>query len=149
MIALACARERDVRDAAAAGRWNADLKGHVSGCATCGEVAAVTLALTGPEARDAETGRPLLSSEIDPARLWARARQTRRLKAEAQISRIITVTQIGSGMIVLAVLMFIARHTISWPAVSADLRSADPTAAATTLLLLAALGLSRLVSKNS
>jgi len=44
-MACECVREQDVLDALTAGRWNDDLREHVSGCAICSDLADVAAAL--------------------------------------------------------------------------------------------------------
>jgi len=85
MTPIVCPRERDVRDAAASGRWPADLAGHAERCDVCRDVRLVTSAL-------ATTSAPP-PADVEPRALFACARHVRRINVESRISFIVTLTQ--------------------------------------------------------
>lgn len=88
-----CAREQDVLDAVAAGRWpgrcDAELKGHVESCAICQDVAAVFEALA--VERDAAWEE---AAAMPPSSLvWWRAQIRAREEAARAAARPIAVAQ--------------------------------------------------------
>lgn len=106
---FACTREADVQQAAASGRWPAALAQHARACPTCADVRLISEAF----ATAAPDATPL--TRIDPALLFARARQERRLQAEAQISRVATVTHVAVLLGVLGVaLYFVPTPSFDW-----------------------------------
>ena len=60
----------------------------------------------------APTGPPRF---VDPAVVWAHARERRRLDAEARITRILTAAQIAAGLVVLVPLGFFIGLPAAWP----------------------------------
>lgn len=141
MIAARCAREDDVRQAAAAGRISAELGAHAAGCEIC-LPALLSTAVPGAFG----TGPP---KTIDPAVVWVQARRRRRLRAEAQISRIVTAAQVAAGLLILAVLVFFGSRPASWPTLSFAGENGILLAAGMSLFLLAAFGLSTLISQDT
>lgn len=126
--ALGCAHEFDAQQAAASGRWPAALARHVSSCPTCAEVRLVTEAFAGGPG----DGAPTVA--VDPALLFARAREERRLHAEARISLVATATHILVLLGVLAVTLFFVPmpsslswpDSVTWPSISRSL-PVDPS----------------------
>lgn len=103
MTPIECAREQDVLDAVAAGRWpdrcERDLRAHVERCAICAEVAAVAHALR----EDYE--RAWQQSQVPPSgRVWWRAEMRARHEAARRAAQPITVVQglVGACVVGLA-----------------------------------------------
>lgn len=88
-----CARDLDVADAVASGRWpdraDADLRDHVAGCPACADLAVVASALT------AEHEAVWIESPaLPPADLvWHRARARARAEAAREAARPIAIMQ--------------------------------------------------------
>ena len=101
-----CRRGDEIADAAAHGVWSHDQRAHAASCRSCRDRALVAAAFATP----ADRARPL---EIDPSRLWMRARYERRLRAEAQASRIVALVQ-GVVSLGVAAALFIAAGSF-WP----------------------------------
>jgi len=137
----ACRHERDVRDAAADERWTPELSAHVASCRRCADVALVTRALAAPVAGP----QPI----ADPHRLWILARNRRRQRAEALISRVVMGVQIAVSVLGLAGLGFAMMSMESWSPSALQGGSSTLLAAATSLVLLTVVGLSRLLSKDA
>ena len=137
-----CDREIEVRDAGASGRWTQGLRQHASECSTCRDVALVATAFASLPG----TGR----ITANPALLWELARQARRLRAEAQISRIITVTKIVAAFLSGAAIVGLVTRFATWPASWSALVPGDDDRAvlygATGLLLVAVFAVSRWMS---
>jgi hypothetical protein len=102
-------------------------------------------------AASAPVGRPPRS--IDPAILWAHARETRRLQAQARIERIVTFAQIGVGLMILAPFGMLVVHWGDWTTLQtlAQVRDVPWTfvGVATGLIALGAFGLSALISQDA
>jgi len=135
-----CPRELDVRQAVADGCVTADLSAHAAGCEQC-----LTVWLRTAVPGTVGAGPP---KTVDPSLVWARARRLRRLRAEAQISRIITAAQVTAGLLILGVLVFFGSRPATWPSLSLASDNAMLLAAGMGLMMLAAFGLSRLISQD-
>ncbi len=98
-----CPRQDAVRRATAAGQWTPALEAHVTICASCRDVRLVTSALAAPI--------PTRPTPIDPAIVFARARQAARIAAAARMSRVLFLGQIASAMVILVVILAAAQ----WP----------------------------------
>jgi hypothetical protein len=98
-----CQREDAVRRATAAGQWTPALEAHVTVCVSCREVRLVASALAAPI-----QPRP---AAIDPAIVFARARQAARIAAAARMSRVLFMGQIASAMVIVAVIVAASQ----WP----------------------------------
>jgi len=122
----ACRYQHDVQQASVSGRWSAMLDSHTNECATCRDVRLIAeaFATAPPSARPSKT--------VDPVLLFARAREERRLRAEARASRVTTATQIVIGSVTAAAMLFF------FPI--AQLATVAQHAAASTLLTSANLG---------
>jgi hypothetical protein len=107
-----CAFEEPVRHASIDGRWTADLTAHVDGCAVCDEVRTIACLLQTPQSPAPVT--------TDPRLIWVSARHARRLRAEAQISQIVTAAQIAACAVVVAALASFASWPDAWPTFSFD-----------------------------
>ena len=104
-----CSRQSDVRDAAASGRWTHELREHAAACASCHEVAVVTLALSG----DTTTA----PRRVAPSILWAKARFARRRRAETVASRILAGSQVAIGIVgIVVVVAYVAARIDTWSA---------------------------------
>lgn len=112
MIGRGCPRERETQQAAATGRWTAELRGHVALCASCPQIARVTEALAAPLASP--------PASVDPLALLAGARQFRRLRAEARVSRILTGAQLGVCAVALGGMVAFAARPSLWRASPVD-----------------------------
>jgi hypothetical protein len=139
-----CRREPEIGDARVSGRWTADLRQHVSTCAVCREVSRVGTAL-------AAMPHVQAPAAVNPSLLWERARQARRLRAEAQISRIVTATQtataagVGIGAIIVCVRIWPA----SWQSLTLGVGDHAILSGATALLMVTALAVSRWLSHDA
>jgi hypothetical protein len=102
-----CRRGDEIADAAAHGAWTHDQRAHAASCVSCRDRALVAAALATP----LPEGRHPIAA--DPARLWTRARYERRLRAEAQASRIVAVVQAVVSVAVVAALLVAA--SAFWP----------------------------------
>jgi hypothetical protein len=93
-----CAREQDVVDALASGRWPErvpdDLRRHVDGCDICADTLAVALPLLLD--RDAPGDEPHIPSS---AVMWWRAQLRARQEAAREAARPIAVAQIVGGVV--------------------------------------------------
>ena len=107
MIGRGCAHEDTVRQAATSGRWTPALVSHVESCRACGEVRTIAAMLGG-----APAGPP---PRANAQMIWQRARHARRLRAEEVASRIMTVGQLGCGVIGLVVLAYLGWRAEFWP----------------------------------
>jgi hypothetical protein len=99
-------------------------------------------------ASTAEVGRPPRS--IDPAILWAHAREARRLQAQARMERVITFAQIGIGLLLLAPFGLLVAD---WPSTLHNLpqlREIPWTliGVATGIIALGAIGMAALISQD-
>jgi hypothetical protein len=133
-----CPREQEMRQAVTAGSVTPALRQHAAGCQPC-------LAAWLSSAVHAAPAPP---PAIDPALLWERARRARRLRAEAQMSRILMGAQAVTGVLILAVLIFFGvffgRQPATWTAMSFAGLNGIHVVAAIGLIFLAGFGLSRL-----
>ena len=135
-----CDRERDVQQAAATGRWTAELRSHAGGCQTCRETALVVTALGGdvvPAPR-----------RFSPAILWAKARHARRRRAETVASRIIIGSQLAIGAIGLAAMVYFGVQPGTWSSWGLD-RLSPSLVGGATLVALASLVTFRWLTRNS
>ncbi len=140
-----CTRAQDLRQSLASGVVAPELRTHAATCPAC-----LTMWLTAT----AQAAPPLT---LDPAALWERAGRMRRLRAEAQMSRILTGAQVAAAVLILAVLVFFGSQTAPWATfsmagatrtwTSLSLAGVNPAqvAAGLAMLLLAAAGVSRLI----
>jgi hypothetical protein len=130
---FSCPHELDVQQAAASGRWPAALDAHSRDCGACADVRLVTSTFASVPPAAAPRVTP------DPALLFARARQARRLRAEARISLVSTASQIAVLAGVLGATFFVLpiptsvewSAMLEWPALREWLSppldmSADP-----------------------
>lgn len=124
---LGCPREREVQEATAAGRWTADLRAHAATCRPCADVALAVTVLAAPI-----PGRPIAA---DPAVLWNQARLSRRLRAEAQVSRLVTGVQMAIGLALIAALVYASARSEMWTAIPVAGAGLAAIAAGTGLLL--------------
>jgi hypothetical protein len=86
----------------------------------------------------------------DPVVLWTRARQARRLQAEAQIARVLTMVQIAIGVIVVVPISLIVGLPTSWPTVAAVRELPWATIGmGLGLIALAGTGLAGLISQDA
>ena len=138
MIA-SCPREREMSEAATAGVVSADLRGHAGTCQAC-----LTTWLTGALHASAAP-----APRLNPSALWEQAGRMRRLRAEAQMARIMTGAQVAIGMIILAVLVFFGTQSATWTSFPFAAANSMHLAAGVGLLLLAAAGVSRLITQDS
>ena len=112
MIGRGCAHEDAVRQAATSGRWTPALESHAATCLTCREIRMIAAMLGA-----APAGAP---SRVNPHMVWQRARHARRLRAEEVASRIMTIGQLGCGVIALVVLAYFGSRTEFWPSLQAS-----------------------------
>ena len=127
MSVIGCNRERESTTAAKSGRWPADLRAHVRHCRHCADVVLVTSAVTA--SADCHHGMG------DPAVLWFQARLSRRLRAEAQVSRLMTAMQTIAGLVVVCALAYMAVRQEIWRGLAAADLNLSLAAAAALLLL--------------
>ena len=88
-----CAREQDVLDAVAAGRWDAELRAHIESCAICQDVRTVFAAMS--EERDAaweETSVPPASVVWWRAQIRAREEATRAASRPIAMAQAVAIT---------------------------------------------------------
>lgn len=88
-----CAREQDVLDAVAAGRWDGDLREHLRSCAICRDVASVCAAIS--EERDVaweDTAVPPASVVWWRAQIRAREEATRAAARPIAVAQAVAVT---------------------------------------------------------
>jgi hypothetical protein len=102
MTTPTCAREDDVRQAAASGRWPAGLDAHADRCEVCHDVRLVAAALSVP------SGQPPL--DIEPRAIFGCARHVRRINVESRISFIVTATQ----AVVLVAIAVVLLSFVTW-----------------------------------
>jgi hypothetical protein len=95
-----CAREQDVLDLVATGRWPArasvELAAHVASCASCADLAAVALAVT--DLRDATSAQVRVP---DAGLVWYRAQLQAREDAARRAARPLLAAQ-AAGLVLLA-----------------------------------------------
>ena len=135
----ACPREYEMRQAVTAGAVTQDLRHHAAGCQAC-------LATWLSSAMHAAPAPP---PRIDPALLWERARRQRRLRAEAQMSRILMGAQAAAGVLILAVLVFFGTQSVTWTGLSFAGMNGTHLVAAVGLIFLAGFGFSRLITQDN
>ena len=138
MTAITCPREQEMAQAVASGTVTTELRDHAGRCQAC-LAAWLTTALH-------TTAAP--PPHLDPSALWERAGRMRRLRAEAQMSRIITAAQIAAGVIILAVLVFFGSQTATRAWFTVPGQSSLLLAAGVGLLLLATVGVSKLMAQD-
>jgi hypothetical protein len=138
MMTSTCSRSAEVARAVSAGAFSTELRDHASRCQTC-LAAWLTSAVHG-------TAAP--PPRLDASALWERASRMRRLRAEAQMSRIITGAQVAAGVIILAVLVFFGSQSATWSWLTLPGQSSVLLAAGVSLVLLTALGVSRLIAQE-
>lgn len=117
MMFHSCSHEKEVADALKAGHWPdgcaAELRAHVAGCASCGDLVLVTEAFQGARSESAQEA-PVGS----PSLLWWRAQLRQRAAATERISRPVTVAQIFAWLMTLIVAaVFVAsqyNHGLRW-----------------------------------
>ncbi len=112
MIGRACRHEHDVQQAAASGRWTAELRRHADDCVTCREIIFITSSL----ADDA----PVAPRRLSPAILWAKAQHTRRRRAETTAARIIIWGQVATGIAGVGVLAYFGASAQLWAGLGAS-----------------------------
>ena len=140
MNGRACRFDDRVREAAVSGRWTTELEAHADRCESCRDVRLVTAALRSP--------LPASPVSADPRLLWASARHARRLRGEAQISLILSASQIAACLIVVAAIVRFARWPTSWPTLSFDLDDRTLWYGALGLVMAGTLGLFRLMTRD-
>ena len=138
MIPVACPRGSDMADAIAAGMVTPELRSHAAGCEAC---LAAWLSSAVP-------GVSTAPATINPIALWARAGRMRRLRAEAQISRIITGAQVIAAVLILAVLVYFGSQPGTWASLSFARINGIQLATGIGLLVLAGVGVSRLIAHD-
>jgi hypothetical protein len=83
---MRCEREKDVKELIARGHWpeasGAELRGHVAGCAKCGDLVLVAEAFRGARVQTMQVA-PVMA----PGVIWWRAQVRRRQAALEQIAR--------------------------------------------------------------
>jgi hypothetical protein len=117
MILSPCSREKEVAALVARGQWpqacSPELRAHVTGCRSCGELVLVTSAFQ--HARAEAAGAAKLGS---PGALWWRAQLRRRNAAVERVGKPILGAQIFALAInlfaVVALLVSQARHGLNW-----------------------------------
>jgi len=137
-----CPREDELTEAIASGVVPIELRRHAGACQVC-----LTTWLT--TTVHASAAPP---PKLDPSALWERAGRMRRLRAEAQMARIVTGAQVAAAVLILAVLVFFGSQSFfgSQPAtVSFAGLNATHLVAAVTLIFLAGFGLSRLLFQEN
>jgi hypothetical protein len=125
--------------AVAAGQVPAELRDHASRCRPC-------LATWLASAAHATLTPP---PRLDPSTLWERAGRMRRLRAEAQMSRIVTAAEVAAGLIILAVLVIFGSQSVAWTWLTLPGQSSLLLGAGVGLLLVGAVGISRLILQDS
>jgi hypothetical protein len=139
MIPATCSRGFEMADAIAAGMMTPELRSHAAGCEAC---LAAWLSSAVP-------GVSTAPATINPVALWARARRMRRLHAEAQISRIVTGAQVIAAVLILAVLVFFGSQPTTWASLSFAQINGVQLATGIGVLILASVGVSRLMAQDS
>jgi hypothetical protein len=106
-----CARERDVLDAVASGRWSDELRTHAASCAVCADVADVARAF-----RDDADVAPV-DVHIPPSgRVWWRAELRVRQEAARAAARPISVVHaVAAAAVLLLAIGLVARF---WPSLA-------------------------------
>lgn len=114
MKTIECAREADVLDAIATGRWDPALRAHVEECAICADVAAVADLLR-------EDGAAAWREAQVPssARVWWRAEMRARQEAARRAAQPITLVHGVAGACVIGLLLAIVE--LLWPRVAESL----------------------------
>ncbi|HEX4757068.1 MAG TPA: hypothetical protein VH308_03765 [Terracidiphilus sp.] len=113
MMLRSCPREKEVKELVERGQWPVaaatapELRAHVSGCRSCGELIIVTEAFQKARAASIAAARP-----GSPGLLWWRAQLRRRNAAVERIGRPI----IGAQIFALAVNLVLAVGVIVWQA---------------------------------
>ena len=113
MAIAECPREQEVFDAIATGRWpersDAELRSHVSACASCGDLAMVAGPLI--EARDAawQDARVPASGTV-----WWRAQMRARREAARKAARPMTLVQAAGALAGIALLVALAAVAAPW-----------------------------------
>jgi len=115
MTLWGCDREDEIRRATAAGQWTPALEAHVTVCPSCRDVQLVTGALAAPI--------PPRTAPMNPALVFARARQAASIAAAARMSRILTFAQIGGA----AAIVVILGAAYRWPVADDAPRLSDVT----------------------
>jgi hypothetical protein len=134
-----CPREQELsRALASATTVPAELRAHAGGCEAC----------LGIWLRTAVHSAATPAPGLDPSALWERAGRMRRLRAEAQMARIVTSAQVAAAVLILAVLVFFGSQPATWSAFSFAGTNTLQLAAGFGLLLLAAVGVSRLIAQD-
>jgi hypothetical protein len=139
MTAITCPRECEMAQAIAARTLTQELRSHAAGCETC-----LTTWLT-----TAVPGASTPPPTINPAALWERAGRMRRLRAEAQMSRIVTGAQVIAAVLILAVLVFFGSQPATWTSLTFAGTNATQLAMGLGLLVLAGFGFSRLIAHDN
>jgi hypothetical protein len=137
MRSASCLREREMAQAVAARTVTQDLRTHAASCEVC-LTTWLTMAVPGASPPPA----------INPAALWDRAGRMRRLRAEAQMSRIVTGAQVIAAILILAVLVFFGSRPATWASLSFTGANATLLATGLGLLVLAGVGVSRLIAQD-
>ena len=140
-----CPREYEMTQAIASGVVPIELRRHAGACQVC----LTTWLTTTVHASAAPPPR------LDPSSLWERAGRMRRLRAEAQMARIVTGAQVAAAVLILAVLVFFGGQSFfgpqpaTWTAESFAGLNATHLVAAVALIFLAGFGLSRLLIQDN
>jgi hypothetical protein len=134
-----CQRQQELTQAIASGTVPAELRAHAGSCQPC----------LGTWLRLASHSAATPAPKMDPSTLWERAGRMRRLRAEAQMARILTGAQVAAALLILAVLVFFGSQPATWNSFSLAGANTLQLAAGLGLLLLAAVGVSRLITQDS
>ena len=138
MTSATCPREAEMAQAVAARTVMQDLRIHAASCEVC-LTAWLTMAVPGASTPP---------RAINPAALWDRAGRMRRLRAEAQMSRIVTGAQVIAAILILAVLVFFGSRPATWASLSFSGANATQVGVGLALLILASVGVSRLIAQD-
>jgi hypothetical protein len=104
-----CAREQDVLDAVAAGRWDAELQAHLESCEICQDVRTVLVPLS--EERDAAWEE----SSVPPASVvWWRSQIRAREEATRAAARPIAIAQAVAVMTLIALALALLPLALPW-----------------------------------
>jgi hypothetical protein len=136
---MTCHREQELVEAIASGTVPVELRLHAGGCQPC----------LGTWLRLAAHSVATPAPRLDPSTLWERAGRMRRLRAEAQIARIVTGTQFAAAVLILAVLVFFGSQPATWTSFSFAGTNTFQLGVGLSLILLAAVGVSRLITQDS
>jgi hypothetical protein len=140
MTPATCPREVEVARAVPAGTISQELRDHVGRCEVC-------LGTWLQSAAHSVTTPP---PALDPSALWERAGRLRRLRAEAQMSRIVTGAQVAAGVLILAVLVFFGSQSATWSSLTFPaIGNVELAAGLGIFLLLTAVGVSSLIAQDS